>query len=288
MFRLPKSSEYKLVKMSVFKRSYNLDLNKIVEKDVQSILSPLNVFQYFTLCPKYRIANNYIKPNSFFSNSLSLLGTLFFIVLVGSRLYILDACSEFHQLTLFLRFSICYDWIFYSIGFVINFVIGITQSKNAINFVLTFQNVHRFLNNDINTKCFIVWNWIIVIGFLFSYVFFFTCSNIYLKLPYYYIYYSYTVISFDINVIYAIRILRLLKYKVLLWETKALGSLKIVTGSSEDNISKEMFKAYGNILECYNIYKKCFQHYVSIFKLCFSLIKDRCLMFVCLSSFCIT
>ncbi|KAF9423443.1 hypothetical protein HW555_001252, partial [Spodoptera exigua] len=49
-------------------RKYRVDRTsrKIIDKDVQSLFLPLNVMQSTTLCPKYRIKNNVIFPNSVF------------------------------------------------------------------------------------------------------------------------------------------------------------------------------------------------------------------------------
>lgn len=159
--------------------------------------------------------------------------------------------------------SVYYDSIFYGIGFIMNFIICISQSKNIINFVLTFQNVHGFLNNGQSSRRFVFCNWIIVIAFLCGYNIFAISLNVYMQIPFLFIYLCSLTTVFDINILYATRVLNLLKIKIVEWNDRALSHLKM--GISDNSCyCSQMFQSYVNIMRCYNLYKLCFQSFVSI------------------------
>lgn len=78
--------------------------------------------------------------------------------------------------------------------------------------------------------------------------------------PYSLIYRIAILISFDLNLFYAIRVISLLKHKLDLWNLQVYSTLD-ESGMHDD--SKKMFEALANILRCYDVYKTCFQLYVS-------------------------
>lgn len=76
-------SSWRQKKMNLFKnlkKKYQTDriLGTIIHKDVQSMLLPLNVMQFTTLCPKYCIKNNCISPNSIVSTFITFITVLLF------------------------------------------------------------------------------------------------------------------------------------------------------------------------------------------------------------------
>lgn len=238
----------------------NIVLNKTIDKDVQSIFLPLNLLQLLTLYPKYRIKNDMIKANSIISNIYSILGTVVILFALGLRVHLISSYS-FNGAT-FLHFFTYYDSIFYSIGFIMNCIICIFQTRNIIDFVLTFQNVHRFLKNDISTRRFIITNWVIIITFLSSFIFFVVFTHKRMSSPYLTMFLSLTIITFDLHILYATRVIMLLKHKLDLWNLR-ISHIQEVNDIHDHNY-KLMWKAFVDILKCYNIYKKCFQLYVSV------------------------
>lgn len=148
---------YGVFKINQIKYSH-FSLSDKVDKDVQSVLFPLNLAQQLTLYPKYWIINDHIKPNRFISNLVSLIGTIIFVFIISYPVYTLLFYSNTLTLTSFTLISSYYDVVFYSLGFIINFIVSISHTKNALSFVFIFQNVHRFLNNINFTRAFIIWN----------------------------------------------------------------------------------------------------------------------------------
>ena len=232
-------------------------LNNVVDKDVTSMLLPLNLMQYIMFCPKYRIKNNCITPNGFISNVISIIVSLVFMLLyVRFTVYTLYYYQDNFNVPIFVLISTWYDVFFHSLGFIMNCVIGIVQSKKSVKFVLTLQKVHRFLVNETSFKQFIVWNWIIVVVVLWGHLCIETCFGILTRLPIVTYYSCYIMVFFDFNIIYGIRVIKLLEDKVLLWSTKS---------GDENSKNEEVFQVYVDILDCYDIYKDCFQYFVSTF-----------------------
>lgn len=237
--------------------------NHAVDKDVQSILLPLNLIQHIMLCPKYRIKNNLIYPNSYFSNFISTIGTLVFILIFLYRLYIVSLIKDNLGRTTFIYLISYFDFIYYSFGFVINFVIGLIYSDKSIQFVLTFQKVQRFLNDETNFRRYVIFNWIFIMLTFGTYLIVFTYFCI--QLSFEYMFYAYFLLIFDLNIVCAIRIFNLLENKVILWNIRILRFHEIER--TDPSYGKKLFQAYFNILKCYEIHKVCVQQFVSTRKL---------------------
>lgn len=233
--------------------------DNMVDKDVQSMLLPLNLMQNIMFCPKYRIKNNLISPISIFHSLVSLIGTGLFIFAFFHRLYILYVDRGLsHQYTQYIISF--FDCGYYSFGLTMNFISSVFESKTYISFVLIYQNINRFLCDNKRSKNFTFWNWFSVITAGSYFVVIFISFSLIVRLPYYYILSVYSVVSFDFNYIYAIRLLKLLEDKAVLWNTRALDLQEI---EDKDEV-KRIFDAYVNILKCYKIYEVCFRKIVSI------------------------
>ncbi|XP_063897098.1 uncharacterized protein LOC135118600 [Helicoverpa armigera] len=127
--------------MEIFENSRQINSNNIVDSDVQSMLLPLNLLQNVFFCPKYRIKNDYITPTNLMSNLISSIATLVFIMIYAYRNYLIHF-SKMSQLSTAWKYTSYFNGFCYSLGFIMNLVIGIIQSQNSVQFVLTFQNVH--------------------------------------------------------------------------------------------------------------------------------------------------
>ena len=242
--------------------------NEQVDKDIQSMLLPLNLMQYISFCPKYRIKNNVITPNSFTFIVVSMIGNLVFLFSYIYHSY--SAIGMYNKTTTFITVSNYYDCIVYCLGTIINFVIGVIYTKESVKLILTFQKLHRFLNCDSDIKNSIYWNWTTVIVCISSYTIGCSCICIKLGAPLLFMYVYLLGVFFDFNILYATRVLKMLETKIVQWNLKILNTLNI-EDTTENHYNKEILKAYVGILECYEIHKKCFQLFVSTFLL----IKDH-------------
>lgn len=249
-------------RIAVLKHRVNYNLNNAVDKDVQSMVLPLNLMQYFIFCPKYRIKNNMITPNSLLSNCFSIIITLFYIFLTILCAYLY--CSSKKQINSFSDISSIYHCIFYCIGFVVHFVTGIIQTKKHVHFVLTFQKIHRMLKNETNFNYFIIWTWMLGIIALGFYVVHFTYIMFKINSSFFHIYNGYLLVIFDFNIIYAARVIQMLTKKIELWNFHVLNPRELQDKHGENYI-KNMFDTYVHILECYDIFKICFRECVSTY-----------------------
>lgn len=240
-------------------------LNNFVDKEVQSTLFPLDLVQNITFYPKYRIKNNFITPNSLISKSVSLIVALVLSLLLVYNTRMLYFHNDSAGATTFMRFTSYFDTCFYSSGFAMNFLIAAFQTKKSTQFVLTYQKVHRLLNAEGSLKDFIIWNWIIVIGAMGGHVVVVTVCCILFKLPYSLYYICYIVFMFDLNILYAIRVIKLMESQAVLWNIHVLNSQEMAN-ICEKTYYIKVFQAYTGLLECYTIQKDCFQHFVSIFQ----------------------
>lgn len=243
--------------MKVETNPINLILNNVVDKDIQSVLFPLNLMQYLTFCPKCCIRNNTISPNNIFSTCISFVGTLSFIAFYVFCSYLTFNLQSFA----FNVLSHYFDCIFYSFGFAMNFFVAFMHTNNFVKFVLILQRIHRCLNTGDCFKKFIKMNRIFIILFFNYYAISFFPGVIQLQLPLPILCICWLLIIFDFNIIYATQVMKLLVKEVVLWNINVMNPQESDYGSPRNN---KFFKSFVDILECYELYKRCFQVYVSI------------------------
>lgn len=235
-------------------------LDNMIDKDVQSMLLPLKILQNIMFCPKYAIKSDFITPNDCVNNLVSLFATVVFISAFINRFYNIW-CFGINR-TVAIYFSYVFDIIYYCIGYSINFVSTYIYSTNEVEFVLTFQKIHRLLNDKHSFEHCIIFNWIYTLSVICSYIFYFIYFSLQTKIPYYELI-TITLLFFDFNMIFAIRFIKLLESKLVVWNIQCVSSLDI--DSTHTKLKDEdMFQAFVNILKCYKIYKVIYQYRVRL------------------------
>lgn len=236
--------------------------SNFLDKDVQSMLLPLNLMQILSLNPKYNIKNNFINPNNISDKFILLCGIVIFLTSNVYRIVeiLLDDNMKRYIRIEFLYFASCLDFSFFCLGFITNFIINFIRTKETVKFILIFQEVHRYLHNQARVKLFILRTWF-CIGLLFGYyvLVIFYEYLMYLNPPWNVTFNLVIQITLDFNLIYAMRLIKLLTDKVDLWNRKLLLSHK---NGSNKRRCKIMFQAYVQIMKCYKIYKNIFQQSV--------------------------
>ncbi|PZC77084.1 hypothetical protein B5X24_HaOG200734 [Helicoverpa armigera] len=235
--------------------------NNIVDKDIQSMLLPLNLMHYIMCCPRYHIKNNLIIPNGLISHCVSIIGTIVFIALLCYRTYVLSSeyTAMFDVLVYYYSY---YDIVYYTFGLTMGCTLSIIQTKKNVEFVLIFQKVHRFLNDETSFKNLIVFNWIFFVAAIVCH--FFIVSGFFSLLTYYskFVWTAYLLVFLDFYIINVIRAIKLIEDKARLWSLNLLN--KNIENMDVQNYCKRMFESYFNILKCYDIIKVCFQQFVSM------------------------
>ncbi|PZC79309.1 hypothetical protein B5X24_HaOG201007 [Helicoverpa armigera] len=238
-------------------------LNNFIDKDLQSMLLPLSLMQNFTFCPKFRIKNNRITPISYFHKFVAFVGTVMFIYFYVLRVYI-QSFEKIFKNDFFELYTCCYC----SFGIAINFIDSIIQTKLYVNFVLLIQKVHRLLNDEHHFRFYVISNWLRIIAVYGFFIIILIEVSVWIQMPYYYIASCYPMVAFDLNLVYAISLITLLKDKIILWDIHVSN----LQAMQEENEPKKMYQTYVNILKCYEIYATCFERNVSGFFLVISLI----------------
>ncbi|PZC83179.1 hypothetical protein B5X24_HaOG200825 [Helicoverpa armigera] len=187
-----------------------------VDKDVQTMLMPLNLMQNVFFNKKYRIKNNTILPNNLTSNILSFVASLTCTLIFLYRVYLMSALED-SRFTSILYYSSFFDCLYYCVGYVINFVSGVIFTKKSIEFVFIFQKIHRFISNETDFRLFVIWNWVSVSvaasGYVLICIFFVTNADlsVFNGFP------CLFLCIFDFNIVYAMRLIQLLRSKLVLW-----------------------------------------------------------------------
>lgn len=238
-------------------------LNNYVDNDVRSFLLPLSIMQTICLCPKYRIKDNYVYTTSRSSNIILFFGTIVFISMYFMRmiLFIFDEYTRNH--TTFKLVIFIYDFCFYCTGFCLNFFLSIILVEKNVNFILTIQSVHRFINNKKYLQNLTLGNWIFVL-FVFSVYIFDTTIFIFnfSLVPKHNILARLILICFDAHIVYVIRSITWLKDLLNLW-TKEMLDRRLYSDMDEKQHYIKMFQCYTDILGCFNNLKSSFKHIVS-------------------------
>ena len=239
-------------------------LNNVVDKDVQSMILPLNILQNIFFYPKYRIKDNFINPNSFSSKLVSMLGMIAFSFLFLYRVFEIHHNKIIRTKANIVYLSSYFDFISNSLGFILNYTINVVFTKRNVSFVLKIQDVHRFLKDETYVRHFVKWNWISGFLIFFIYIFLDMCCCLLIQVPLIDIFCCLSLMSFDLNIVYAVRFIKLLSHKVDLWIIHA-QYLQQMGASENKAYCRRMFQAYVNILECYDIYRSSFQEMASTY-----------------------
>lgn len=238
-----------------------------VDKDVHTLFFPLNLMQIIVLNPKYRIKNHFISPNNCFNKIIIFCAMMAYLSAYVYRVLEISFDPNFRRyVTITFLYSASYfDFIFYSMGFVLNCVLNISKTKKMVTFVLTFQEVHKVIKNEDFYKWSVMRCWIhvVLIWSYYIFTFIFMCLA-----PWHIVFNLLVILSLDVNLIYAIVLIELLRDKVQLWNLEVKN---LPTDDSNDEHSIKMFEVYVNLLKCYKIVKNVFELQVSrIFELnCF-------------------
>lgn len=232
--------------VNIHGRRENELLKNTVDKDIQSMLLPLNSSQIMFLQFKYLIKNNRIRSNTLLTTSLSICGVLLFVMLHSYGAYTLY--SSGNAKFVYLRYVILFESGLNCSAYFGYFIANLINAKSNKEFVLTIQEVHRFIKEKRTSTAFLIGNWISVILIYFVYLLVIISGNTLVEgMDYDKPLRIFSTAFLDTNIIYAIRLIIILKNKVILWNDRLL----------------KMFKVYAQISHCYQLYKFCFRYVVS-------------------------
>lgn len=232
--------------------SYSKEIgNCRIDKDLLTLLKPLNLMQALCLFDKYKIMKGMITPNSLRYNILSMLGSTIVLIIAIFTQHKKNSfgSTAFHSVVIF--------------GYVVNYYTHMARQNDNIILVIKIQELVSFLNKDgsyIRYLTIYNWTWVILINFLNVLLAYFYLKVI-VNISIFDFIRNYMVVHFDINVIYNAVFIKILCEFVRLWLEKVQKP-----GSSEernDEYWKKMFHIYVKILKAYHLTERSFQLLVS-------------------------
>ena len=235
-------------------------IDHVVDKDVQSMLLPLNLMQTIIFLPKYSIKYDFIRSNNVKTKLISFVATILRVCQYAFRS---AHVMSFPTRYLYFHCLVLLDTLFYPSVFVIIYVLNIVYVKINIAIVLSFQEFHRLLSTTKIIKSITKWNWISVILIFIHHFIFFT-TVLHFGIAWFVVLCNFILVIFDVNILYAIRLINC-------FETYVNYSHSILFKAQSHDIDKHICKfcAYNKILECYILFKKFYEPLVSIFLLPF-------------------
>ncbi|CAK1591337.1 unnamed protein product [Parnassius mnemosyne] len=200
-------------------------LDNYIDADLQEFLCPLNLGHYVLFSPKYSIRYNFITSNSCTANCFSLFYTFSFMMLYTSH-EVLD--PKLKYLNSIMLSATIFNFLVYCIGCGQNSILNIIQSNTHVNLILTVQKIHKSFKHTNICKSFVIGNWIFVITLLTFYIGLAAIETFVRKLGSNCISYVPVLIT-DFNIIYKIRMVKLLRYYTVSWtsELKRINQLEI-------------------------------------------------------------
>lgn len=235
-------------------------LKKFVAKDVQSMLRPFNFMQNIIFCPKYGIKDNFIRPNSTKSMLISVFAALIFSAMYFYRNYYFfyfNTTAAPYSINVRIFFFVS-ETLFYSAGFLINTFIAVFRTRKNIEFVLIIQDLNITFRE--NLRRYTLRNWISVLTLVTFYVLYVLYTFLITPpIDNYAVWIIFLQSFFDLNIIYAIGLMKVLTQKAILWN-KAISNLNNIR---DEEVCKILFNSYDQMLKCYKIYRDSFGILVS-------------------------
>lgn len=245
-------------------------LNNCLDQNIKNTLLPLDFINSLTFSSKFNIKNNFITPKSRKYFLLSFIAT---VVSVIGHIIVAVVYPESVKHFLYLRVLNISNMVSYGTGLIGHFVLNIKYSLENIDLILKTQEACRIIKfQDKSITKFTTWNWIIVVFTLVMYfIFCFLYYYLFVYLNMYVIVFMYSLLLFDLNLIYGVRIISFLNYvmKLMLVELETHSELCCKhndTGMFLKNNRahwNNIGRAYVNIFQAFNIYKRIYHFPVS-------------------------
>nr|WCC57862.1 gustatory receptor 49 [Papilio machaon] len=244
------------------KESKNNFLKKTyIQMDFEKLLFPLTLIQYIIFSPKYYLCHNYIRPNSIFTNLLifcvTVIVTLCFLYI--SFQYLFAQQVYFNDFLIFLYY---FENITYALGYLLNVIFLIVQSRVNVELIIRVQMIFNNLTiNNRTIRTILIANWIFCFLLLLFY-----CMNVYVQIFHGFTTYFSIVLSifvlmpWDFNIVYAARIIYLLRKQTESWIRHFKDIVNVKNLRENDSLRsyrwQSIFKAYLSIIDAYSACEK--------------------------------
>ncbi|PZC79300.1 hypothetical protein B5X24_HaOG200997, partial [Helicoverpa armigera] len=238
--------------------------NTEIDKEMQGIVKSFNFVLHLFFSSKYCLRRNNVYPRGTKYRFMTVLHTSFLNGLNVFRAYrdssIGVTVNDFMRIM-----NCCYDFV-QMYAFILLFILDFVHKQNHVLLILAIQTINRSFDLSKSIRSFIIWNWIVLFITL--------CLESYMHIVYYAIYAhsrfsdvipdcicDFMFISFNVNYIFATRIIILLKIYLDEW----VKFILILNEREENNeYCLKLLEIYENIMQAYNLAKTVFKNLISV------------------------
>ena len=225
-----------------------LIIHNFLDKSFQNMLLPFQCIQHMFFLSNFSIKCNCIRTPTVNYYVVSLIGTLGFISLQITRIFF----GYLAKYSLIIKiFNIVQISVIMSSNFAF-YCINILKRNDSVQMVLNIQSALRVIYYK-HYKMFTIGNWITVsLHFVFYFIMVSLMPDLWIAL------YLYSFLYFNVNIIYGIRIIALLRDGMKTWisEVEYYGKLclELEEAKYNDNLEK-LLQAYIDLMEAFDILK---------------------------------
>lgn len=224
-------------------------LNNYLESDIQKLFYPFSLLQHFFLSTKFIIRDNFIYSNG---PKMKAAMSIFWAILFGfytHRLFTkLDSLNNANQFFTNRTpyFLLIFTLVYNIVAIITVFIMNLVHNYNNILLILYIQTIHEHIKIEVNCKWSkIIWSWISSVAII--------CINVlrivFLYVTNSYVDYAHTIVDylliiFDLNLLYAIRIMAMLRIYLIHFKIECLLTYPRQYCDSILNIYKILMQAY--------------------------------------------
>ncbi|XP_026728058.1 uncharacterized protein LOC113494109 [Trichoplusia ni] len=231
--------------------------NKMIDKDLQSILKPFNLMHVLFSCVQYEIRDDIVTTNHFCSGVVSFIVFLIITSIFAYSIFLNFRTSTVRNHSFIVKLGFFTKPLCSAIGFMLNYFTSIRNRNDNVVFLSKLQTAFRLLKIDSRKQ--MKANWTIVVAlncFYIIYILYFHYG--FSSFEWCTIFMVYFDILFDVNVIYASRLLDLLRchFEVLIKKVKSSG---YIGESDNEELWIGIFNAFEDSIDAYKLLNKTFE-----------------------------
>lgn len=246
-------------------------LHNVVQRNFQNYLRPLNILQTWVAYPKYLIRDNFITPNGLWTNLLSLAVTCVYMVFTVNRAMTFNTNRTNVMMgtpkirgSFFIMRSV--NFFLYTVGHFNNLYSNYHHRDRNVTLVIKIQETLNKLPKKRKLANESFFNWLYGILILLDFYFFYIVLNCAhrSRCTFFELMSDLVLLGFHVNMLYAIRIMSLIKGNILSWICEIEG-IKRNNIKIEPQYWLKMFEIYSLIMDSYIIYIQVFQELASFY-----------------------
>lgn len=234
-----------------------------IDKNLRNTLAPFQLINFLTLNSRHHIVKNRIKIKDKLSILLTILGTIFIICQKGYELYVLSYKNGLSWYKSVANFSMFFDIFFYTIAYIFHTATLIISREQNASIIVKLNKIYKSLS----VKKQFTFRTILAIAIYFLIYFGVQNRTILYNTKYFkkdtevcMSYFSlYLLASFDLNIIFAILIMKLLKIIMEAWTSKIK---KYEEEEEEEAGIDKLYDHYVSVMDAYNTYNDLLQNMV--------------------------